>query len=249
MQFTVKIILSIAFTIVWLKSEAQISAEQYIFSSVGIEASTASGLQISGTIGEAVIATGTSQNFIATQGFHQPSVLAVQPLLLRVDSVDASCYNEQDGYATVTVLSGAAPYTYAWSNGGGSNDTSLMYLPGQYSVTVMDANNSVGVIAFTIGSENGPGCDFTIYSGFTPNGDGVNDQWIIDGIEYLGDNEVLIYDRWGGQVWEGQNYDNSAIVWDGSHSDGRNLPSGTYFYIVRINAKSNAYKGWVHLTE
>ncbi|MBA3971707.1 MAG: gliding motility-associated C-terminal domain-containing protein, partial [Bacteroidetes bacterium] len=86
------------------------------------------------------------------------------------------------------------------------------------------------------------------YNGITPNGDGNNDQWLIDGIEYIKDNEVTIFNRWGDVVWKAKDYDNVTDnkVWKGTNSNGGILPDATYFYIVEANGK--VYKGWVELT-
>lgn len=57
---------------------------------------------------------------------------------------------------------------------------------------------------------------------FTPNGDGVNDQFVINGLENC-EKKVLIVKNQNGQiVFQSQSYDNS---WDGN-----NLPDGTYYY-------------------
>src|SRR5690606_11312893 len=56
-----------------------------------------------------------------------------------------------------------------------------------------------------------------IPNGISPNGDGVNDAWVVDGIEFINDNEVLILNRWGNVVWEMKNYDNS---WKGENKRG-----------------------------
>ena len=75
-----------------------------------------------------------------------------------------------------------------------------------------------------------------IPSGFSPDGDGVNDGFVIKGIENYPNNVLRIYNRWGNIVYEKSPYDNS---WKGNSqnvpgvvlSDGI-LPNGTYFYIL-----------------
>lgn len=69
---------------------------------------------------------------------------------------------------------------------------------------------------------------FKIYNGFSPNDDGKNDTFTIDGLENYPDNELIIYNRWGSQVFRKKNYDNT---WDGTW-EGSQLPDGTYYYIL-----------------
>ena len=85
----------------------------------------------------------------------------------------------------------------------------------------------------------------TFYNGITPNGDGKNDSWILDGIDSL-TNSVSIFNRWGDLVWKEDNYDNVNVVWVGKNNKGVELPPATYFYI--IHAKGGPYSGWVELT-
>ena len=92
-----------------------------------------------------------------------------------------------------------------------------------------------------------PEINLHIYTGITPNGDGINDMWYIEGVEQYPVNSVIIFNRWEQQVWSGDNYDNTNIVWDGSSSNGANLPSGTYFFIFTAPG-INPQKGWVQLT-
>ena len=86
----------------------------------------------------------------------------------------------------------------------------------------------------------------TFYKGITPNGDGKNDSWIIDDIEFFPNNSVKIFNRWGEILWKRESYDNNEVVWAGEHDNGENLLTGTYFYVVIVEGKS--YKGWVELT-
>lgn len=80
--------------------------------------------------------------------------------------------------------------------------------------------------------------NIVIYNGVTPNDDGKNDYFIIDGITNYPNNRVSIYNRWGVKVFETTNYDSNGNVFNG-HSEGRatvspdkKLPSGTYFYVL-----------------
>ena len=85
-----------------------------------------------------------------------------------------------------------------------------------------------------------------IYSGLSPNGDGHNDTWVIDGITKFPANSVEIYNRWGDKVWAGTNYDNTNVIWKGTNQSGVVLTDATYFYLIGVNEKK--HKGWVELT-
>lgn len=74
-----------------------------------------------------------------------------------------------------------------------------------------------------------------VYSGFSPNGDNVNDFFTIRGIERHPSNKVRVFNRWGNLVFESENYQNN---WDGNW-DGTRLTQGTYFYLVELNDASN----------
>jgi gliding motility-associated-like protein len=68
---------------------------------------------------------------------------------------------------------------------------------------------------------------------FSPNGDGINDRWIIQDIDAYKDIEVKIFNRYGVLLLDRKGYD-SANAWDGTHN-GRNLPVGAYFYVIRTS--------------
>lgn len=86
-----------------------------------------------------------------------------------------------------------------------------------------------------------------IYNGFTPDGDHINDEWIIDFIELFPRNRVEIYNRWGQPVYRASPYDNNANVWRGENNQNGNepLPDGTYFYVVDPGEGFQVLKGFV----
>jgi gliding motility-associated-like protein len=90
-------------------------------------------------------------------------------------------------------------------------------------------------------------CGLEFYNYLSPNGDGSNDSWIIGNIEAaeFSENEVVIMNRCGSEVWRGANYDNSIICWKGTGSNGLDLPDGTYFY--RVKTSTREYTGYIEL--
>ena len=80
----------------------------------------------------------------------------------------------------------------------------------------------------------------------TPDGDGLNDKWIIDCIGNFPENKVIIFNRWGDKVNSFDNYDNVSQVWNGTRPDGQPLPDGTYYYVLSIKNGSN-HCGWILL--
>ncbi|MCB9168955.1 MAG: gliding motility-associated C-terminal domain-containing protein [Flavobacteriales bacterium] len=66
---------------------------------------------------------------------------------------------------------------------------------------------------------------------FTPNEDGINDTWVISGIDSYPSCEVDIYDRWGQRVFRSVGYNEP---WDGTNA-GAKLPVATYYYVIDLN--------------
>jgi gliding motility-associated-like protein len=82
-------------------------------------------------------------------------------------------------------------------------------------------------------------CYVTPYNALSPDGDGLNDTFIIEGLECYPNNSVEIYNRWGVMVFEATFYDNVNNVFKG-FSDGRStvsrndkLPTGDYWYVLK----------------
>jgi len=78
----------------------------------------------------------------------------------------------------------------------------------------------------------------TIPSGFTPNGDFVNDIWEVENISQYPNNSVIIYDRGGQVVFKTVSYNIINNRWDGTNN-GRELPVSTYFYVIDLNNGSD----------
>ncbi len=80
----------------------------------------------------------------------------------------------------------------------------------------------------------------------TPNGDGVNDAFVIPfyclaGGEGGPENEVAIYNQWGDQVFYASPYNND---WEGTYN-GQPLPVGTYFFVVKLPRESKPRSGFL----
>lgn len=78
---------------------------------------------------------------------------------------------------------------------------------------------------------------------FTPNGDGVNDTWLIPAIEGYDKVRLKVVNRYGQLVFETTD---AKHAWDGK-ADGKNLPAGTYYYTLYLNDDKKGYSGWVLL--
>lgn len=84
--------------------------------------------------------------------------------------------------------------------------------------------------------------------GFSPNGDGINDTWVIENIDDFPNGKVSVFNRWGMKVFEAQNYSND---WDGVSTEGggnKRLPAGAYLYVIETNDSEFPPKqGWIYI--
>jgi gliding motility-associated-like protein len=146
---------------------------------------------------------------------------------------------------------------YAWTgpNAFSSSDqnpvmTAALEFAGIYTL-VVSANGCISIsTTVTVVVDN---CvevvDFNIPEGFSPNSDGINDLFVIRGIDRYPANTIMIYNRWGDKVFEANPYQNT---WDGKSTlglkiGGDKLPIGTYFYVLDLGDGSPIYKGTIYL--
>jgi gliding motility-associated-like protein len=83
--------------------------------------------------------------------------------------------------------------------------------------------------------------DLLITTLITPNGDNLNEYFIIKGLDALGKSELVIFDRRGVKVYSKENYDNK---WNGVDLDGNPLPADTYFYGLK-SEKGKYLSGYI----
>lgn len=92
--------------------------------------------------------------------------------------------------------------------------------------------------------------EIEVFTALSPNGDGMNDKFLIEHIgtlENTRENHVTIFNRWGDVVWEGTNYDNQQVVFTGRSNDHKDLPSGTYYYVIRFSSGHKQESGYLSL--
>jgi gliding motility-associated-like protein len=106
-----------------------------------------------------------------------------------------------------------------------------------YTLTVTDANGCSDTDAVTVTMVKD--LNLIISNVITANGDGFNDVWNVQNIEFYPNNHVIIYNRNGMEVYEMNGYNNS---WNGSYNDGM-LPDGTYYYVLEFPAEDVTFKG------
>ena len=131
--------------------------------------------------------------------------------------------------------------TYTWtpnmalSDPNVANPTTSASITTIYTITVSGQNgclNSDSVTVFVFP-------EIRIPNGFSPNGDGKNDVWEIDLIYQFPDSEVEVFNRWGERLFYSKGY---AVPFNGQYQ-GKDLPVGTYYYVIKLNHPDfpNAY--------
>ena len=164
---------------------------------------------------------------------------------LGISILDSSSTCANSPFTLSSLATGGYPtYNYSWNINGnpyligtGQNlDFTSPSSSGNYtiSVSVMDScgyqKTAYEVITVL------PPCSITIPNVITPNGDNVNDFFIIQNIEYHANSNLLIFDRWGKKVYSNSNYKNEWKAED--------TVDGTYFYILDI-VDDKKYTGFI----
>lgn len=142
-------------------------------------------------------------------------------------------------------LAAGSNLSYEWVGPNGFQSTEQVVVieqinssfDGEYYLTVIDANGCRQMDSVTVQTLNGNQC-IEITQLLSPNNDGLNDTWVIQGIDNLPNVEVKIYNRWGSLLYVNSHYMND---WKGEVNTGMTVgadgivPTGTYFYIINLN--------------
>ncbi|MGP1990720.1 T9SS type B sorting domain-containing protein [Zobellia laminariae] len=142
----------------------------------------------------------------------------------------------------ITAVAGGGRENYTYYFGDTNNGTeNIFYITktDTYLVRVVDEN----------------GCEFTesifmefidieIPNFFTPNGDGANDIWKPKNIEIYPDIFISIYDRYGRTVYK---FRDNEDGWGGFYQKSE-LPSGDYWYVIKLNGEADTREFVGHFT-
>jgi len=161
-------------------------------------------------------------NLIISDSISQPYAIYINEII-----TSESCWGEEDGVIDVTVNGGEGPYLFDWSNGENTEDIYSL-ASNIYFLSVMDNNFCVEEKEFEVLTEND--C-INIPNVFTPNGDGVNDTWVIRNIESYQNISILVVNENGEVLF---NSTSKSLFWDGT-LNGNNVESGTYYYYISLD--------------
>jgi gliding motility-associated-like protein len=180
----------------------------------------------------AVAATNTA---CSAQNFFDVTI-GYTPQLTFIDDCESNVY-----YLEVTDVDGSFDVdnvTYSWAGPDGFTSTERKMVPpvaGEYTVTVTTPEGCISTDIFEVLSTS---C--MIPRGISPNGDGLNDQFDLSA---LGVKKLEIFNRYGQEVYNKSNYTNE---WTGKGSNGDELPTGTYFYMIE-RSNGETITGWVYI--
>ncbi len=157
-----------------------------------------------------------------------------------------SCDQRSVSARGLSIKGGALPYAIRWTDEQGRTVFSDLLLsgvtPGKYTMHVRDklgCEIQTDLIDFTDLSLSG----IHIPNAFSPNGDGINDEWKIEGMFDYPEAEIRVYNREGREVYVDKG---GQRAFDGSFQ-GKPLPTGTYYYYVDLKGNCEPLSGSLFL--
>ncbi len=174
----------------------------------------------------------TIDNNLTTCYFKQDTVIMNYYPLPQIEVLDTSVYR-QVAFEMDMVN---PPYEYSLDSLYWQSENLFTDLDeGEYTAYIIDNNGCVNSETFNITDA----LEINIPNFFTPNFDGYNDTWEIEGIEKMPDSNIRIYDRYGKLLVL---YKASDPGWDGTYHN-RQMPSTDYWYVVEILPTKKLLKG------
>ena len=195
----------------------------------------------------------------------QPTVTIVvleKEMPLDIELSDEEFSVEDDPNAPLGILTTVDPdddvHTYGLS--GDQEDEQYFYILGdrvfwnpenmpenqsQFSITVTSTDRVGNTISktFVIKRTKPALDDLTIPNVFSPNGDGINDEWGISALMFYEAVKLMVFERSGKMVFLTQD---PGKRWDGKY-EGKELPVGSYYYVIELGEKGQKRRGVITL--
>ena len=170
------------------------------------------------------------------------TIVISEPAKLEGEAVitKPSCKDLNDGMIEMRVVGGSEPYVYTWSTYSQDSSAITGLRSGKYNITVVDANGCAVEFEDVTVPRSTADC-IRIPNVFTPNGDGINDEWIIDNIEQFPEAHIYVFNRWGQLLYHGRGADEP---WNGEFKD-HFVPAGVYLYVIDLHTVEETYEGTV----
>ncbi|MGV9012890.1 MAG: PKD domain-containing protein [Flavobacteriales bacterium] len=156
--------------------------------------------------------------------------------------------------AAVPVTSTATGHWERIEGSGELNDAALAdaqvtgLLPGDNVFVWVVENGACGTTMDTVVVNLHDCATLVVPDSYSPNGDGVNDTYVIGGIEYYPENTFQVFNRWGSVVYERSPYNNT---WNGKSEGklnwGTELPESTYYFILDPGKDKEVITGYIYL--
>ena len=151
------------------------------------------------------------------------------PILERVETLDTNLSIDPDQNNIEFFVEGDGDYEYAINDGVFQDSPVFMNVPPGVNTVIINDKNGCGIT---------DPLEFLVVGYpkfFTPNGDGINDDWNVEGIETLSDPVVFIFDRYGKLLKQL----GSTDAWDGNYN-GQQMPSTDYWFRFEYGEQEDA---------
>jgi gliding motility-associated-like protein len=182
------------------------------------------------TILESPVATGTG------------NVLGTSTITAASNNVTIS-----KGYSSQLRVRGTGLVTFSWSPSTSLSSTNVanpIANPTQTTVYAVRVTNTMGLSTTVYVTVNVvEDYNITPNNIITPNGDGVNDKWVIGNLSAYPNNQVSIFDKAGRLIYQESNYQNG---WDGT-LNGVPLHENTYYFVITFEPGIKPKKGFITL--
>ncbi|MFN5628666.1 MAG: gliding motility-associated C-terminal domain-containing protein, partial [Bacteroidota bacterium] len=158
---------------------------------------------------------------------------------LKIKSIVLPEVNNSNGSIELQVpLNAAQPVEYTYNYTSSPSELIDSLSAGSYYIKVKDNAGCESDTLIVLKNS------FFIPTGISPNGDNMNEQWIIAGIEEFPNCVVQIFNQWGSIIYESKAGYN--VPWDGLF-EGKKLPEANYFYLIDLGDGSQKLNGKITL--
>lgn len=189
----------------------------------------------------------------------------VQPPVINVLPQNPKFCVDSDVLIITATITGSNNGEFLWSiNGAGTtfNNDTLVFDPLYFDPNVGYILEALALDPYEVcapgtGSTNftGDWCEYNIPDVVTPNGDGKNDRFHVQYLDLIPGSKLLIYDRWGKQVFESDNYgayQQSNFANNAPNSGGwdpTDVGTGTYYYELLLPRLGKTESGYVQVLD